>query len=345
MRPHRIEEVQGDLHEEFEYQVRRIGERRARWRYWWDVLGFMKPFAVKRKPTIAYSFPGYSGHYQNPSIPDMLRTYFKIAFRNLTQSKGYSALTIFGLALGLSVSLLSILYVADELSYDRYNEKADRIYRINSDISFSLRAIKAASSPTPMGQTLKKDFPEVEEATRLGKYGSHMITSHVVKSNHIIIREKGVLYADSTVFNVFTLPMLAGNPKKALTEPQSVVITESTAKKYFGTTNALNRVLVFDDNDVRKVTGVIEDIPAQSHFQADFLLPLHELNDAKVNKWGNHMFTTYVLLRPGTDPKSVEAKFEHILQTYVDPALRRYFNTSLAESRKAGNDFKYSLMP
>ncbi|QDK83686.1 FtsX-like permease family protein [Spirosoma sp. KCTC 42546] len=275
----------------------------------------------------------------------MLSNYFKIAFRNLAQSKGYSALTIFGLALGLAVSLLSILYVADELSYDRYNERADRIYRINSDISFSLQAIKAASSPTPMGQTLKKDFPEVEEATRLGKYGSHMITSHVVKSNHIIIREKGVLYADSTVFNVFTLPMLAGNPKKALTEPQSVVITESTAKKYFGTTDALNRVLVFDDNDVRKVTGVIEDIPAQSHFQADFLLPLHELNDAKVNKWGNHMFTTYVLLRPGTDPKSVEAKFEHILQIYVDPALRRYFNTSLAESRKAGNDFKYSLFP
>ena len=334
--PHRLEEVQGDLHEEFAYQVGRIGAQRARWRYVWDVVGFIKPFAIRRKST---------GQYPNPSITDMLRNYFKIAFRNLSQSKGYSALTIFGLALGLAVSLLSILYVADELSYDRYNEKADRIYRINSDISFSLRGIKAATSPTPMGQTLKRDFPEVEEATRLGKYGSHLIKNHLVKSDHAIIREQGVLYADSTVFDVFTLPILAGNPKKALAEPQSVVITASTAKKYFGTTDALNRVLTFDDNDVRRVTAVIEDIPAQSHFQADFLLPLHELNDAKVNKWGNHMFTTYVLLKPGTDPKSVEAKFERILQTYVDPALRRYFNTSLAESRKAGNDFKYSLMP
>ena len=329
--PERLEEIQGDLHEEFAWQVRWIGERRARWRYVWDVLGFIKPFAIKRKLT---------SQYPNPAITHMLRNYVKIAFRNLSQSKGYSALTIFGLALGLAVSLLSILYVADELSYDRYNEKADRIYRVNSDISFSLRAIKAATSPTPMGQTLKRDFPEVEEATRLGKYGSHL-----VKSNQTVIREQGVLYADSTVFDVFTLPMLAGNPKKALAEPQSVVITASTAKKYFGTTDALNRVLVFDENDVKNVTAVIEDIPAQSHFQADFLLPLHETRDAKVAKWGNHIFTTYLLLRPGTDPKLVDAKFERILQTYVDPALRQFFNTSLAETRKAGNYFNYSLMP
>ncbi len=275
----------------------------------------------------------------------MLRNYLKIAWRSLSQSKGYSALTIFGLALGLAVSLLSILYVADELRYDRYNEKADRIYRINSDISFSLRAVKAATSPTPMGQTLMRDFPEIETATRLAKHGSRMIKSHLVKSDHAVIREQGVLYADSTVFDVFTLPMLAGNPQKALTEPQSVVISASMAKKYFGTTDALNRVLVFDDNDIRRVTGVIKDIPAQSHFQADFLLPLHEMQDAKANKWGNHMFTTYVLLRPGANPDLVEDKFEQILQTYIDPALRRFFNTSLAESRKAGNDFKYSLMP
>ncbi|GAB3809191.1 ABC transporter permease [Spirosoma humi] len=335
--PDTQEEVQGDLLELYRYWVQTVGERRARWRYTLAALKLLRPLAQSGK---SQDYP--TQYYLSPT---MIRTYVKIAWRNLMQRKGYSALTIFGLALGLAVSLLSILYVTDELHYDCYNEKADRIYRINSDISFSLNALHTATSPTPMGQTLKRDFPEVEQATRLGKHGSRVITSHVVKSNHAIIREKGVLYADSTVFDVFTLPMLAGNPTKALAEPQSVVITESMAKKYFNTTDALNRVLTFDDNDVRRVTGVIQDIPAQSHFQADFLLPLHELNDAKVNKWGNHMFTTYVLLRPGTNPKTVEAKFERILQTYVDPALRRFFNTSLAESRKAGNDFRYSLMP
>lgn len=191
-----------------------------------------------------------------------------------------------------------------------------------------------------MGQTLKNDFPEVEQAVRLGKYGSQL-----VKSNRNVIREAHILYADSTVFEVFTLPMPAGNPKKALAELQSVVITESMAKKYFGTTNAINNVLQFDKEEARHVTGVIADIPAQSHFQADFLQPLHETKDAKVNKWGNHIFNTYLLLKPGTNPKAVDAKFERVLQTYLDPALRQFFQTTLAEARKKGNNFHYSLMP
>ena len=270
----------------------------------------------------------------------MHQKYIKIAYRNLTQSKVYSGITIFGLALGLATSLLSVLYVADELRYDRFNQKADRIYRINGDVTYSRKESKLAVAPTPMAQTLKRDFPEVEEATRLGKYGSHL-----VKSDKIAIREQRVLYADSTVFDVFTLPVIAGNSKKALTEPNSVVITQRMAQKYFGASNALNRTLTFDTGQVRRVTAVISDIPAQSHFQADFLLPLHETEEAKVNKWGNHVFNTYILLRPGTDPASVEAKFEQILQTYIDPALRRFFQTTLAETRKAGNNFRYSLMP
>jgi len=270
----------------------------------------------------------------------MYQKYIKIAYRNLTQSKVYSAVTIFGLALGLAVSLLSVLYVVDELRYDRFNQKADRIYRVNADITYSQKESKIAVAPTPMAETLKRDFPEVEEAVRLGKYGSHL-----VKADKSTIRERRVLYADPTVFNVFTLPVIAGNPKKALAEPNSVVITQRMARKYFGTSNALNRTLMFDTDQVRRVTAVIADIPAQSHFQADFLLPLHETEEAKVNKWGNHVFNTYLLLRPETDPKSVEAKFEQILQTYMDPALQRFFHTTLAETRKAGNNFSYSLMP
>jgi putative ABC transport system permease protein len=270
----------------------------------------------------------------------MLNNYLTVAVRTLLRSKGYSALTLLSLALGLTVSMLIMLYVADEFSYDRHHRNATRIYRINSEISFQLNWNKSASSPTPMGATLKRDFPEVEDAARLGTAGSML-----VKSGGENVREEKVLYADSTVFNVFTLPVLAGNPQKALAAPGSVVITESTARRYFRTPDALNRVLVFNNGEVRRVTAVIRDLPAQSHFQADFLLPLHETAGAKVNKWGNHMFVTYVLLRPGTDPKSVEAKFEQILQTYVDPALRQFFNTTLAETRKAGNGFIYTLLP
>ncbi|MCF0059238.1 ABC transporter permease [Dyadobacter sp. CY356] len=270
----------------------------------------------------------------------MLRNYLKIAYRNLSQNKGYSALTIFGLALGLAVSLLSILYVKDELAYDHFNTKSDRIFRINSDITYSGKSAKGALAPTPMGQTMKQDFPEVEAFTRLGKYDSQ-----IVKTGETAIREENVLYADSTVFDVFTLPMLEGNSQKALASPNSVVISRSIARKYFGTANSINKTLTFNNDEVRRVTGVMEDIPEQSHFHADFLLPLYETRDAKVNKWGNHIFNTYVLLKPGTSRESVEAKFEKILQTYLDPALKQYFQTTLAETRKAGNNFSYSLMP
>lgn len=269
----------------------------------------------------------------------MLQTYIKIAIRSLVHNKGYSAITIFGLSIGLAVSLLCFLYVKDELSYDKFHDKSERIYRINSDITYSGKSMQGASAPTPMAQTLKKDFPEVEESTRLGRYGSQL-----VKSDLAFAREQNIIYADSTIFGVFTLPFTAGNPKKSLTEPGSVVITRQMALKYFGTTDALNRTLVFDHGETRRVTGVMQDMPRQSHFRADFLLPVYEIKDAKANKWGNHIFNTYVVLKSGTDPKSVDAKFEKVIQTYIDPALRQYFQTTLAETRKAGNNFSYSLM-
>ncbi len=276
----------------------------------------------------------------SPLPLNMLTNYLTVAVRTLLRSKGYSALTLLSLALGLTIATLIMLYVADELSYDRHHRNAGRIYRINSEVSFQSSWHKTARSPTPMGATLKRDFPEVEDAVRLGTAGSLL-----VKSTGENVREEKVLYADSTVFNVFTLPVLSGSPQKALAAPGSVVITESTALRYFRTRDALNRTLVFNNGEVRRVTAVIRDIPGPSHFQADFLLPLHETKDARVNKWGNHIFATYVLLRPGTTPESVEARFEQMLRTYMDPALRQFFNTTLDETRKAGNGFIYTLMP
>ena len=270
----------------------------------------------------------------------MIKNYIKIAFRNLTRNKGYSCINIFGLALGFAISLLCMLYIKDEYSFDRYNLKADRIYRINSDLSYSGKSMQGAASPTPMAETLKRDIPEVEESTRLGKYGSKL-----VKSGHAVFREHNIIYADSSIFEVFTLPMITGSPQKALSDPLSVVISEKMARKYFGTTDVLNKILIFDTKDVRRVSGVMKDVPDQSHFQADFFLPLYETKDAKTNKWTNHIFNTYVVLKSGSDPKIITAKFEKIVQLYMDPALRRYFQRSLAESRKSGNDFRYSLMP
>src|SRR5215218_10750526 len=189
----------------------------------------------------------------------MFRNYFKVALRNLWKNKGYSAINIFGLAIGLATCLLITLYVVDELSYDRYNKNANRIYRVNADIKFGGDLQKLAVAPDPLAFTLVNDYPQVENAVRFRNYGTSL-----VKKGTQNIKEERIIFTDSTLFDVFTLPMLAGNPKKALAEPNTVVITESIARKYFGTTNVVGQSLLFDNKDNYKITAVIKDVPENS---------------------------------------------------------------------------------
>lgn len=197
----------------------------------------------------------------------MFKNYVKVAMRNLWKNKGFSAINIIGLAVGIAVCLLITLYVTDELSYDKYNDKADRTYRVDGDIQFGGNHYILAVAPDPMGPTLKKDFPQVEHYTRFRNYGGFL-----VKKGAENVPEDKVIYADSTLFDVFTLPMTEGDPKTALTEPNSIVITESMAKKYFGTANAIvGKSLLINDADNYRITGVIKDIPQQSHFRFNFL--------------------------------------------------------------------------
>jgi len=164
------------------------------------------------------------------------------------------------------------LYVADELSYDRYNKKADRIYRVNSDIVFGGNKLHLAVACDPMGATLKKDYPQVEGYVRF--FNSR--GSKLIKKGNEFINEDHVVHADSTLFNVFTLPAIAGDTKTALNEPNTVVITESAAIKYFGTSDAVGKTIETNDNNstLYKVTAVIRDIPRTSHFTFDFIFSM-----------------------------------------------------------------------
>ena len=188
----------------------------------------------------------------------MFKNYLKVAFRNLWKNKGFSGINIIGLAIGLATCLLIMLYVMDELSYDKFNKKADRIYRVDGDIQFGGNHFIMAVAPEPMGATLKKDFPEVEQFVRFRNYGGFSVK----KANENVI-EGNVIYTDSTLFDVFTLPMIAGDPKTALKEPRSVVLTEKMARKYFNTTDIVGRTLTINDTNSLKITGVIKNIPSQ----------------------------------------------------------------------------------
>src|SRR5919112_6641122 len=154
----------------------------------------------------------------------MIKNYLKVAIRNLCKNKGFSAINIFGLAIGIGTCLLITLYVLDELSFDKFNKKHDRIYRVNVDLRFGGAEQKFAVLCAPLAFTMVKDYPQIESAVRFRNYGGS-----VVKKGNQNIQEQRIIFTDSTLFDVFTISMIAGNPKKALTDPNSVVVTESIA--------------------------------------------------------------------------------------------------------------------
>ena len=271
----------------------------------------------------------------------MFKNYFKVALRNLWKNKGFSAINIIGLAVGIAVCLLITLYVMDELSYDKYNEKADRIYRVDGDIQFGGNHFILAVAPDPMGPTLKKDFPQVEQYVRFRGYEGLL-----VKKGAENVQESNVIYADSTLFDVFTLPMTDGDPKTALAAPYSLVITEDMAKKYFNTTaNVVGKSLVINDTGNYKITGVIKNIPKQSHFRYDFFVSMATLEESRQNVWISNNFNTYIVLKPGANPKVLEAQFDAMVDKYVGPQVKAFLNLDIEGFKKNGNFDRYTLTP
>jgi putative ABC transport system permease protein len=270
----------------------------------------------------------------------MIKNYLKIAWRNLTKNKVFSLINIAGLAIGLSCFTLIALYVVDELSYDRYNTNAERIYRVDANVKFGGNELNLAVSSDPMGATLKKDYPQVEEYTRV--YGSS--GSKLIKKGNEFIDEERVCNADSTFFNVFTLPAIAGDTKTALNEPNTVVITESTAKKYFGTTDVMGKTIEADKTPY-KITAIIKDIPHNSHFNFDFIFSMDNVD----YQFGNYLsmnFHTYILLKKGTNYKEFEKNFTQVIDKYIFPQAKQFMQIkSMDDFTKAGNKLEFYLMP
>jgi len=269
----------------------------------------------------------------------MFKNYFKVAMRNLWKNKGYSAINILGLAIGLATCLLILIFVIDELSYDKFNKKADRIYRVDGDINFGGTHWVLAVAPYALGATLKKDLPQVEQYVRFRDYGGLS-----VKKDNEYVSESKVIYVDSTLFDVFSLPLVAGDARTALVDPSSVVITEKIAKKYFDTKDAVGKTLIVNDTTSYKVSAVIKNIPAQSHFDFDFFLPLHS-PESREGNWLSNNFNTYIVLKHGADPKKLESQFGQVINKYLAPQAQQVFHATMEEFKKSGGHVYYSLTP
>lgn len=252
----------------------------------------------------------------------MFRNYLTVAIRNLLRHKTYSVINIAGLAIGMACCIVILLLVRHELSFDTFHEKGDRIYRIYLKASFGDKDIFTSNTYGPMGQALVEDYPEVVDFTRFfytswsGKFLVHY------KGRRLFLEE--TKYAEPSFFKVFDFELASGDPKTALREPYSAVLTQDAAQKIFGNENPVGKVFQRDGKTSYTVTGVLKNMPKNSHLQFDMLLSITELiNDPnhKINNWRSFDFPTYLLLDKGADSKSLEKKLPAFAKKYLDPGV------------------------
>lgn len=252
----------------------------------------------------------------------MFKNHFKIALRNLWRHKAFSFINILGLAVGMAACFLIFLYVSFETSYDNFNTKADRIYRIVSDVKTPSEIIHAGISIAPLAVYLKKDFPEVEDAVRIASDG------FLVKKDDVKFQEKRTLLADSTLLNVFDFPLIEGNKATALTEPMSIILSQTAAKKYFGNEDALGKHVLLTGAAINAtVTGIMKDIPENSQIHADMLVSMSSAKQiygqaTSDSEWTNHNFLTYLLLKPNTNVKAFKQKLPAFMEKYHGQQMR-----------------------
>jgi putative ABC transport system permease protein len=270
----------------------------------------------------------------------MFKNYLKIAVRNLLRSKIYSFINIVGLAVSISAFILIFLWVVDELSYDKFNQNADRIYRPVLYAKIAEREISSAADPAPLGETLKKELPEVREYTRIWGMGEG---PWIIRYRGQVFNEKKFLAVDSSFFKVFTAKFIDGDPNTALTRPKTIVITETIAHKYFGNSNPIGKILNVNKNTDYIITGVIHDFPAQSHFHFDFLTSLSTYEESKDTNWGNIRYFTYILLNTDIDKAQFEKKINSVARKYLSPQLKAAAGFTLEQYESKGNKYEYGI--
>lgn len=263
----------------------------------------------------------------------MFRINFNPILRNMRKTPWLTGIKISGLVIGITCSILVYLFVSHELSYDKFNINNDRIYRIAVKGLIGNTDIHQTYTCAPLPKALYNEFPEIESVVRLSK------SYYKVKYRANVFYEKNTMMADSTLFDIFTLPLVKGNARKALSEPNSVVVTESYAKKVFKGEDPMGQTLILNDELTCKVSGIMKDIPENSHFHFDFVVSLITEDYSNSTSWWNNNFQTYILLKKGSDPKQLEAKFPGFVSKYL------FERSSYSDWTSKGNKWIYYLQP
>ncbi|RYU92430.1 ABC transporter permease [Mucilaginibacter terrigena] len=267
----------------------------------------------------------------------MIKNYLTIAWRSLTKNKVFSLINTFGLAIGLACCMLISGYLYQELTYDTYSANSKQLYRVNLGTIGNGGTDVYPLVDVAVGEGMKNAYPEIKASTRLLSNPPLF-----VKYNGQQFKETNIVQADSNFLKIFSIPLIKGDNSIALAEPNSIVLTKNMAKKYFGETPAIGKIILVA-NQPLKVTGIINNVPDNSHFHADAFISLDTRN--RPQTWSNIGYYTYLLLDKNADPKKLEAQFPQLVSKYVVPEVQRDMGVSLAEAQKSVNTFIFSLQP
>lgn len=251
----------------------------------------------------------------------MIKTFFRLGFRNILKHKGFAIINILGLAIGLTASLLILLWVQDEMSYEKFNANAENIYRVEEDQYYSGERYHVTVTPHPSGPVWKEKIPEIREQTRINR-----LPRILFRQGETVFFESSIVAADSGLFNVFTMPLLLGDTETLLKTPNSIVLTEKLAQKYFGDANPLGKTLTLENKLQFMVTGVMKDLPKNSMFTFEGVIPYSFLREigAISDSWGNNSILTFVLLEDGADIEAVNKKLTDVVLEYLPETTTKY---------------------
>lgn len=269
----------------------------------------------------------------------MLKNYILTALRIMSRQKAYAAINIFGLSLGIAASLLIIIYVVDEMSYDSFHKDGENIYRVTTHGRFQGNEFDVTLSPAPMAQTLKDEVPEVADATRFG-----LFRTMPMQYEEANFTEARMLVADSNFFNFFSFQLIAGNPQTALQGPDKIVVTQSGARKYFGDENPIGKILLRgSERRASEITGVVADPPHNSHIAFDMILSAESWGYMKNEQWSSSNIYTYFKIHPGADPKKVQSALDVFIETKFGAEIERFLGFSFQHFKEQGNRAGYQI--
>jgi ABC-type antimicrobial peptide transport system permease subunit len=325
--PGLLEDVQGDLQEVFVRQARAEGAGKARRAYWRAVLAYVRPFYLTRKPK----------PYPKPLFTDMLRNYLTVALRSLLRRKASSAINVTGLSIGLASCMLILLYTKDEASFDQFHANKDRLFRVTATMNRDGRADPIGITGMVVGPGLQAEVPGIEGYVRMQE------DPFVLRHGGELFEQKAA-YVDDNFFSVFSLPLRAGDPGTVLSDLGSVVLTEETARRYFGTPDAVGRTLELKVGDgfvPFRVAGVAENPPLNSSIQFEMLLPFKFLQKTfKDTQWVNFYLNTFVLLAPHTDYRALVPRMNAVYRVRAKDQLRE-----LKERFDVNPQVRFGLQP